>query len=77
MLLQDFMNDESGAITVDWVILTSAIVGISIAMLIIIASGIGTAANATDDELENTSSVAGLISDTAPVCDAHAEHHCE
>ncbi len=62
MLLQNFIRDESGAITVDWVILTSAVVGVAIATLIVISGGINSAANATDDELENTGALAGIIS---------------
>lgn len=64
MLLKEFWKDEVGAITVDWVILTAAIVGVAIATLIVISGGVNSAANATDDELETTSSVAALIGDT-------------
>lgn len=31
-----FTNDESGAVTVDWVVLTAGIVGLSIAALVMI-----------------------------------------
>lgn len=38
-----FKDDESGAVTVDWVVLTSAIVGIGIAVIILISGGISNA----------------------------------
>lgn len=57
-----FANDESGAVTVDWVVLTAAIVGIAIAVLTLISGGINNAATAIDTQLSNSSTgVAGLI----------------
>jgi len=34
-----FAKDEDGAVTVDWVVLTAAIVGLSIAVISVIAGG--------------------------------------
>ncbi len=34
-----FLNDESGAVTVDWVVLTAAIVGLGIAVLTSVSNG--------------------------------------
>ncbi|QMU57867.1 MAG: hypothetical protein GKR98_06440 [Boseongicola sp.] len=34
-----FLNDESGAVTVDWVVLTAAIVGLGIAVLSSVGNG--------------------------------------
>ena len=34
-----FIRDETGAITVDWVVLTAAIVGLGIAILALIGDG--------------------------------------
>lgn len=57
-----FANDESGAVTVDWVVLTAAIVGIAIAVLTLISGGITNAANAIDTQLSASSTgVADLI----------------
>lgn len=39
-LLLDFLNDDAGAVTVDWVVLTSAVVGMGIAMMDIVGDGI-------------------------------------
>lgn len=44
-LFTKFANDESGAVTVDWVVLTAAIVGIAIAVVTLIADGVETASN--------------------------------
>lgn len=56
-----FLNDESGAITVDWVVLTASIVGIAIAVLIIIASGLQSASTGVNGNLENTGSASDQI----------------
>lgn len=37
--IKKFMRDEDGAITVDWVVLTAAIIGLSLAVIAAIASG--------------------------------------
>ena len=42
-LLARFQTDESGAITADWVVLTSAIVGIAMAAIITVSGGISDA----------------------------------
>ena len=38
-LAQNFARDEDGAVTVDWVVLTAAIVGLGIAVLASVSSG--------------------------------------
>ena len=38
-LFNAFLNDESGAVTVDWVVLTAAIVGLGIAVLTSVGNG--------------------------------------
>ncbi|RYH10707.1 Flp family type IVb pilin, partial [Tropicimonas sp. IMCC6043] len=39
-LIKSFRNDEDGAVTVDWVVLTAAIVGLGIATLAVISGGV-------------------------------------
>jgi Flp pilus assembly pilin Flp len=56
-LFTKFANDESGAVTVDWVVLTAAIVGIAIAVITLISGGIQDASNGINDELLNASAV--------------------
>ena len=38
-LANKFARDEDGAVTVDWVVLTSAVVGLGIAVLTTVANG--------------------------------------
>ena len=39
-VVKTFLKDESGAVTVDWVVLTGAIVGLGFAVIFSIAGGI-------------------------------------
>ncbi len=55
-LFANFAKNESGAVTVDWVVLTAAIVGIAIAVLTVIAGGINTASNNINNDLTADSS---------------------
>jgi len=43
-LANKFSNDESGAVTVDWVVLTAALVGIAVTLISTIKTGIDEAA---------------------------------
>ena len=38
----NFAKDESGAVTVDWVVLTASIVGLGIAVLTTVSGGVNT-----------------------------------
>ena len=49
--LVKFTKDESGAVTVDWVVLTAAIVGIALAVIVLISSGVEDASGGINDEL--------------------------
>ena len=48
-LFTKFANDESGAVTVDWVVLTAAIVGIAFPVVALISGGIENASNGIND----------------------------
>jgi Flp pilus assembly pilin Flp len=50
-LLNRFLSDRSGAVTVDWVVLTAAIVGVAIAMVTVIEGGVNTAATEISNAL--------------------------
>ncbi|MCC5971582.1 MAG: pilus assembly protein [Pararhodobacter sp.] len=39
-LVKTFHNDESGAVTVDWVVLTAAVVGLAIAVVATLSSNV-------------------------------------
>ena len=44
-LLNVFAKDEDGAVTVDWVVLTAAIVGIAIAIMVVIRGALSSTAS--------------------------------
>ena len=48
-----YWYDESGAVTVDWVVLTAAIVGLGIVVLTSVSGGTMDLANDTEDSLEH------------------------
>lgn len=53
---RDFLRDEHGAVTVDWVVLTAAIVGLGLAVIVLVADGAtdlsaGVGANLTNMEI--------------------------
>jgi len=53
-LFNTFLADESGAVTVDWVVLTAAIVGLGIAVLTSVGNGTTTLADTVSGSLANT-----------------------
>ncbi|QHQ37514.1 hypothetical protein GO499_19610 [Algicella marina] len=52
-----FLKEEDGAVTVDWVVLTAAIVGVSVLLMIFVRSGVNSAASSILEEL--TSAIGG------------------
>ena len=44
-LINAFVKDEDGAVTVDWVVLTAAIVGIALAIIAVVNKGLTNAAS--------------------------------
>ena len=55
--INSFKNDESGAVTVDWVVLTAALVGLGLAVMGVVSGGI--------EDLSET--IASDLSTTAPL----------
>jgi len=49
---KNFRKDEDGAVTVDWVVLTAAVVGLGIAGVATIQGGIETAADTISDNID-------------------------
>lgn len=49
--IKNFKNDEDGAVTVDWVVLTAAIVGLGIAVLASVGQGTTGLANTISSQL--------------------------
>ena len=53
-LFKAFSKDESGAVTVDWVVLTAAIVGLGIVVLTTVGGGVETLAGNIVTSVEGT-----------------------
>ena len=54
-LFNAFLKDESGAVTVDWVVLTAAIVGLGIAVLTSVGGGTTTLADKVSSHMASRS----------------------
>ena len=52
-LFKKFSADESGAVTVDWVVLTAAIVGLGIAVLAAVSGEMANVAGGIGDDMAN------------------------
>ena len=51
-MLKNFIASESGAVTVDWVVLTAALVGLALAVMGVVSSGVQTASENIQGQLE-------------------------
>jgi len=51
-MIKNFAADESGAVTVDWVVLTAAVVGLGLAVLSVVKPGAETMSNNIKTQLE-------------------------
>ncbi|CUH64214.1 Flp pilus assembly protein, pilin Flp [Thalassovita gelatinovora] len=59
--IKNFRKDEDGAVTVDWVVLTAAVVGLGIAAVTTVSGGIDTAATTLTTDLGTSmTSAAGV-----------------
>ena len=62
--IKTFAADESGAVTVDWVVLTAAIVGLGIAVIASVRTGTESVGNQIEASLSNaTIDTLGNLSD--------------
>ena len=52
--IKNFAADESGAVTVDWVVLTAAIVGLGIAVIASVSTGVNNLAESISDAVTDT-----------------------
>ncbi|MFC3086402.1 hypothetical protein [Tabrizicola soli] len=58
-----FLNDETGAVTVDWVVLTAAVVTLGLVVFNFVAPAVSTLAADIGDEVGNAGSRMGAASD--------------
>ena len=61
--IKNFAADESGAVTVDWVVLTAAIVGLGIAVVTSVRTGVTTLGTNISNSLTTTGAVTALPTD--------------
>lgn len=52
-MIKNFAADESGAVTVDWVVLTAAIVGLGLAVMTVVKDGTSTLTYKIGDQLSS------------------------
>jgi Flp pilus assembly pilin Flp len=55
-IINKFLNEESGAVTVDWVVLTAAIVGLGMVVMSTVGDGIETLSDTVVTDLSTTAS---------------------
>ncbi|MEM9319413.1 MAG: hypothetical protein AAGA70_10460 [Pseudomonadota bacterium] len=58
--IKNFAAAEDGAVTVDWVVLTAALVGLGIAVMAVVSDGVGDLSNSIADELEAQDPTVGV-----------------
>jgi Flp pilus assembly pilin Flp len=56
-MIKNFKNDESGAVTVDWVVLTAAVVGLGLIVINAVTPEIRNAGTAIATDLQNATAL--------------------
>lgn len=51
-MMRNFLREETGAVTVDWVVLTAALVGLGLATMAVVSSGVEDVSGDIDDQLK-------------------------
>jgi Flp pilus assembly pilin Flp len=62
-LIANFAKSEAGAVTVDWVVLTAAIVGLGLAVMGVVSGGVEDLATDINTSLTNTAPTANPFDD--------------
>ena len=52
-MINTFLTSESGAVTVDWVVLTAAIVGLGLAVMAVVSAGVEDLSNDIEGQLSD------------------------
>ena len=73
--MNTFLRDETGAVTVDWVVLTAALVGLGLAVMGVVASGTEDLTGDIDEQLTDgsiirTAFTGGSVSGASAACGA-------
>ena len=56
-MIQNFISNESGAVTVDWVVLTAALVGLGLAVMAVVSGGVEDLSTDINSALTDTNPV--------------------
>ena len=64
-LFNAFLKDESGAVTVDWVVLTAALVGLGLAVISVVSTGLEDLSGDIQAQLEEDHVTAGFTTTTS------------
>ena len=59
--MKTFARDESGAVTVDWVVLTAAIVGLGLVVMTTVSNGLKTAASNISADIATTQAAGSAL----------------
>ncbi|MEM8824851.1 MAG: hypothetical protein AAGF30_14690 [Pseudomonadota bacterium] len=72
---KNFISDESGAVTVDWVVLTAALVGLGLAVMTVVRGGVSSVADDIDSTLEQDNIILTAFASgiNGPLSDADAQ----
>lgn len=62
---KNFRKDEDGAVTVDWVVLTAAVVGLGVAGVSAVSGGVNSLASAISTGVETQQVGTGTSTDTS------------
>lgn len=60
-MIKTFAKSESGAVTVDWVVLTAAIVGLGLAVMAVVSGGVESLSGDIDNTLTGMDAGAGFL----------------
>jgi Flp pilus assembly pilin Flp len=60
-LIKNFAKSESGAVTVDWVVLTAAIVGLGLAVMAVVSGGLEDLSGDIASEMSGMDAQSGFI----------------
>jgi Flp pilus assembly pilin Flp len=63
-LIKNFAASESGAVTVDWVVLTAAIVGLGLAVMAVVGAGVENLSTNINTTLTDTTPTANPFDNT-------------
>ncbi|MFT5870310.1 MAG: Flp pilus assembly pilin Flp [Paracoccaceae bacterium] len=64
-VFKSFLSNESGAVTVDWVVLTAALVGLGLAVMSVVSGGLENLSGDIADQLGEDHVSTGFAASTA------------